>query len=152
MATSVGALFLLGDESMNNCQWAGCNVRIQQAGRGRPRKYCDVHAAESKQQANRKWRAKPAAEVHIPPCCRDARLANPRCRICPQHQQWRRWLTDQRRAFGTRRDRDALAAFAAEYSPGAFGMDRNFRVAVNPDSWKSWEREEINIIGRESIS
>jgi hypothetical protein len=68
---------------------------------------------------------------------------------------------DQRRFAGTRRDQDALGAFAADYSPGAIGADRNFQVAANPDSWKPWGKEktaeeliaeygeEKNIIGRE---
>jgi hypothetical protein len=149
---------------MNNCQWAGYNVPIQQAGRGRPRKYCDDHAAESKRQSNKAWRDKPTEDVHIPPCCLDARMANPRRRICEQHQQWRRFLADTRAALGTRRDREALEAFAADYSPGAIGMDRNYRVAADPDSWKPWGDEktaeeliadygeEINIIGRESVA
>lgn len=135
---------------MNNCQWSGCLVPIQQPiGRGRPKKFCDAHAAESKRRSNKELRGKPRTAV--PPCCRDARLANPRCRICPQHQQWRRWLTDQKKSLGTRRDRDAVAAFAADYSPGAIGIDKNFRVAVNPDSWKPWD-EEKNIIDMGSVS
>ncbi len=120
---------------MDECEWAGCIIPISQIGRGRPRKFCDAHAAESKRQANNTWRARPASAV--PPCCLDARLANPRRRICLQHQQWRRWLADQWSSAGTRVDGDALAAFAADYSPGALGVDRNFRVAVNPDSWET---------------
>lgn len=33
------------------------------------------------------------------------------------------------------RERDAVAGFAQEYSPGAIGKARNYRVAVNPDSY-----------------
>jgi hypothetical protein len=127
---------------MNHCQWAGCNVPIKQNRRGRPRIYCAAHAAESKRRADKARRARPAATVHIPPCCHDARLANPRRRVCEQHKQWRRFLADQRKFAFTRREEDALAAFAADYSPGATGEFRNYRVAVNPDSWKPWGDEK----------
>jgi hypothetical protein len=130
------------------CKWPGCLVPLVYSGRGRPPEYCPEHAAESKRLANKAWRDRPAKAM--PPCCRDARLANPRRRICPQHQQWRRFVRDTRAAAGTRRDQEALGAFAGDYSPGATGADRNFRVAANPDSWWPREGKEINIIDRET--
>lgn len=117
---------------MGTCEWAGCSVLIHENRRGRPKKFCAEHAKASKRKrdsiANFKRRTAGVGK-RIPPCCRDARIANPRCRICAQHRQWNQWLKDQRKRWGTSLDRDAISQFASEYSAGAVGNDRNFRVA-----------------------
>ena len=52
---------------MDTCQWADCKIPIQQPSNGRPRKYCDTHAAESKRRSNKRWRKRQHAGPVTPP-------------------------------------------------------------------------------------
>jgi len=73
------------------CAYADCvRLIVRSAGQGRPRMYCAQHAAQRKREQDRA-RVPACGPAGIPECCADHGAAFPGRRVCPQHQQWRRF-------------------------------------------------------------
>jgi hypothetical protein len=89
------------------CNYDRCLTPIiQRIGRGRPRKFCPVHASQRKReqdQARAKTRDR-SSPNQLPECCAEYVADHPRSRQCPQHRDWRRFNYASRKWTGTARD------------------------------------------------
>jgi hypothetical protein len=117
--------------------WAACNEPIIQTGKGRPRKYCDAHALESKRISKREYKRrygckpKPVPDG-LPVCCQQWHDSGKgRGIACPQHRQWQQFVS-----YGHRtKFRYGLAEYAEQLNAWCDGeeSERNFSIITHPE-------------------
>jgi hypothetical protein len=131
---------------VTRCNYPPCGKDLpQHIGKGRPLKYCSAACAKAanREHSADRQRAKRAVNLiaellTLPPCCADAKLANHRVSVCPQHRQFYSWKRDTHRTHAANiaiRTND-LAFFDAMQN-----MAGGCRVSPNPDAWHIVESE-----------
>lgn len=84
------------------CGYEGCTALVALLpGPGRPRKFCAEHAVTRKREQDRaREKSRDSGGITPPACCADYRRARGRGRVCPQHQQWRKFRSYELRKAG----------------------------------------------------
>ena len=121
------------------CQWPECTATIEQAKRGRPRKFCPEHAQTSTAAAKRLYKSRTfeqdlakAIDSRLPQCCQDCQQIHPRRKQCDQHKQWSRFRRQRSWRPGRRHSRHD----SPEEAQLGDAIENGLRITRNPDSWK----------------